>query len=136
MLKTICYKSRVNPNLRLLDFEALFNKTQLNNNSQNITGVLIKKDNEFFQILEGDSETLDTLYELIKKDYRHSKIKLHLNKPIKQLNFKSFDVGYSVINDIKTLYSLQFYIKTLQDNNIENSDFFFQFIESLLEPNS
>ncbi|AXO81183.1 BLUF domain-containing protein [Olleya aquimaris] len=135
MLKTICYKSEANSRLELMDFEALFNQTQLKNDSHNITGVLVKKGDLFFQILEGNPIILDTVYEDIKKDHRHSKLTELLNKPIKQLNFKSFDIGYSVIKDTETLYSLQSFIKTLQDNNVENSDFFFKIIESLLEDN-
>ncbi|OIQ18185.1 BLUF domain-containing protein [Lacinutrix sp. MedPE-SW] len=135
MLKTICYKSQTNPVLTLIDFEALFNQTQQKNNNNNITGVLVNKNDIFFQILEGDSILLDAVYEKIKKDHRHSKITELLNKPIKQVCFKSFDIGYSVINDTETLYSLHRFVKTLQDNNIENSDFFFKIIESLLYEN-
>ena len=135
MLKTICYKSEANPLLKLMDFEKLFNQTQLKNNSHNITGVLVKRGAVFFQILEGNPVIIDTVYEAIKNDHRHSKIVELLNKPIMQLNFKSFDIGYSVIKDTETLYSLQSFIKTLQDNNTENSDFFFEIIEELLKDN-
>ena len=125
MLKTICYKSQANANLNLLEFEALFNQTQLKNNSHNITGVLVKRDDVFFQILEGNPIIIDTVYEEIKKDRRHFNILELLNKSISQLSFKSFDIGYAVIKDTDTLYDLQ-------QNNIENSPLFLQIIEELL----
>jgi hypothetical protein len=72
MLKTICYKSQVKSTLKILEFEALFNETQYNNDTNNITGVLVKKENVFFQIIEGHSSVIDPLYQKIKKDSRHS----------------------------------------------------------------
>ncbi|MEM5538765.1 MULTISPECIES: BLUF domain-containing protein [unclassified Olleya] len=132
MLKTICYKSQANANLNLLEFEALFNQTQLKNNSHNITGVLVKRDDVFFQILEGNPIIIDTVYEEIKKDRRHFNILELLNKSISQLSFKSFDIGYAVIKDTDTLYGLQKFVSDLQQNNIENSPLFLQIIEELL----
>ncbi|MEL0643853.1 BLUF domain-containing protein [Olleya sp. Ti.3.14] len=132
MLKTICYKSQANANLKLLEFEALFNQTQLKNNSHNITGVLVKRDDVFFQILEGNPIIIDTVYEEIKKDRRHFNILELLNKSISQLSFKSFDIGYAVIKDTDTLYGLQKFVSDLQQNNIENSPLFLQIIEELL----
>ncbi|MGB2685992.1 MAG: BLUF domain-containing protein [Olleya sp.] len=132
MLKTICYKSQANTNLNLLEFEALFNQTQLKNNSHNITGVLVKRDDVFFQILEGNPIIIDTVYEEIKKDRRHFNILELLNKSISQLSFKSFDIGYAVIKDTDTLYGLQKFVSDLQQNNIENSPLFLQIIEELL----
>ena len=132
MLKTICYKSQANANLNLLEFEALFNQTQLKNNSHNITGVLVKRDDVFFQILEGHPIIIDTVYEEIKKDRRHFNILELLNKSISQLSFKSFDIGYAVIKDTDTLYGLQKFVSDLQQNNIENSPLFLQIIEELL----
>jgi hypothetical protein len=132
MLKTICYKSQANANLNLLEFEALFNQTQLKNNSHNITGVLVKRDDVFFQILEGNPIIIDTVYEEIKKDHRHFNILELLNKSISQLSFKSFDIGYAVIKDTDTLYGLQKFVSDLQQNNIENSPLFLQIIEELL----
>lgn len=67
MLKTICYKSDVNKTLQLLEFEALFNQTQLKNDSHNITGFLVKRNDVFFQVLEGNPIIIDTVYEDIKK---------------------------------------------------------------------
>ena len=135
MLKTICYTSTAKPSLSLLEFEALFCETQTKNNSNNVTGVLVKKDNLFFQIIEGHPEVIDTLFMQIKKDSRHSKISELLNVSISQLSFKAFDTGYTVIEDIDTLYGLQIYVTALEQNNIENSSLFLQIIEDLLTVN-
>ena len=135
MLKTICYTSTIKPSLSLLEFEALFSETQTKNDSNNITGVLVKKDNLFFQIIEGHPEVIDTLFMQIKKDTRHSKISELLNTSISQLSFNAFETGYTVIEDIDTLYGLQLYVATLEQNNIENSSLFLQIIEELLTVN-
>ncbi|MBU2939244.1 BLUF domain-containing protein [Lacinutrix sp. C3R15] len=134
MLKTISYKSKIKSTLKIMDFEILFNQTQTNNNSKNITGVLVKKKDTFFQILEGEAILLDMLFEKIKKDSRHSNIVELLNKPISALSFKGFDTGYAVIDHIDALYGLQTYVANLEHNEIENSSLFSQIIEELLSP--
>ena len=132
MLKSICYKSQVKSTLSILEFESLFNATQTNNDKSNITGVLVKSKDIFFQIIEGEVTTIDSLFEKIKKDNRHSDIIELLNKPISQLSFKAFDTGYTLIDDIDELYGLQIYITDLQNNHFENSTLFLKIIEDLL----
>ena len=132
MLKSICYKSQVKYTLSILEFESLFNATQTNNDKSNITGVLVKSKDIFFQIIEGEVTTIDSLFDKIKKDNRHSDIIELLNKPISQLSFKAFDTGYTLIDDIDELYGLQIYITDLQNNHFENSTLFLKIIEDLL----
>ena len=132
MLKSICYKSQVKSTLSILEFESLFNATQTNNDKSNITGVLVKSKDIFFQIIEGEVTTIDSLFDKIKKDNRHSNIIELLNKPISQLSFNAFDTGYTLIDDIDELYGLQIYITDLQNNHFENSTLFLKIIEDLL----
>ena len=132
MLKSICYKSQVKSTLSILEFESLFNATQTNNDKFNITGVLVKSKDIFFQIIEGEVTTIDSLFDKIKKDNRHSNIIELLNKPISQLSFNAFDTGYTLIDDIDELYGLQIYITDLQNNHFENSTLFLKIIEDLL----
>ncbi|APY01246.1 BLUF domain-containing protein [Lacinutrix venerupis] len=132
MLKTICYKSKAKSNLSMLTFEALFNETQINNNKNNIFGVLVKKENTFFQIIEGHSKIIDEVYKKIKLDTRHTNIVELLNQTISQLSFKAFDTGYAVIEDFDALYGLQKYVMELNQSNFENSNLFSKIIEDLL----
>lgn len=132
MLKTICYKSEVKSALNLLEFEAIFNETQTKNDKNNITGVLVKKGVTFFQIIEGNEATINTLYQKIKNDSRHSNIIEFLNKSISKLSFKAFDTGYTVIEDIDSLYGLQQYVTHLDETNAENGSLFSQIIGDLL----
>ncbi|MEM5564003.1 BLUF domain-containing protein [Psychroserpens sp. AS72] len=132
MLKTICYKSKVKSTLDIMDFETLFFETQTKNDSHNIKGVLVKQENTFFQIIEGESIILDALYLKIKNDFRHTNIIEILNTPISQLSFEGFDTGYVVIDHVDALYGLQTYIDSLKQNNVENSALFLEIIEDLL----
>jgi len=132
MLKTICYKSQVKSTLKILEFEALFNETQSNNDYNKITGVLVKREKAFFQIIEGTIPAIDTLFSKIKKDNRHTDIVEILNKPISKLSFKGFDTGYKVIEDIDALYGLQNYVTNLDENYFENKELFLKIIENLL----
>ena len=47
-----------------------------NNSKKNITGCLLYHDNVFLQLLEGENENIDNLYESIQKDKRHSTVTL------------------------------------------------------------
>ena len=132
MLKCICYTSKVKPTLNILELEALFNETQINNEKSDITGVLVKNEDDFFQILEGNALIIDAIFERIKKDTRHSNIIVFLNNTISQLAFKAFDTSYALIENIDALYGLQMYLEDLQKNNLENSALFTKIIEDLL----
>ncbi|WP_405292460.1 BLUF domain-containing protein [Algibacter sp. Ld11] len=132
MLKTICYKSQAKTTLNILEFEAILNETQSKNDNNNITGVLVKKDKIFFQIIEGTETVIDKLYQKIQEDTRHSNIIEILNAPISQLSFEAFDAGYTVIENIEALYGLQKYITALDQTNFENGDLFLEIIEELL----
>ncbi|SFD15406.1 BLUF domain-containing protein [Algibacter pectinivorans] len=132
MLKTICYTSKVKPNIDIMGLEALFNETQAKNNTNNITGVLVKRDSTFFQIIEGQPNLIDILFEKIKTDNRHSNILELVNNPITKLSFKDFNTNYTIIDDLDALYSLQDYLIHLENKDCESKAIFLQIIEDLL----
>ncbi|WP_052826045.1 BLUF domain-containing protein [Neotamlana nanhaiensis] len=132
MLKTICYKSTARNNLSILDIEKLFLETKKTNDENKISGVLVKRSDTFFQILEGSAEYLDLLFAKIEKDRRHSNIKTLLNTPISSLSFTNFEAGYCIIQEASSLFDLQNYLSKLESSN-QNISIFLQNIESLLD---
>ncbi|KJD32790.1 hypothetical protein PW52_15030 [Tamlana sedimentorum] len=132
MLKTICYKSIVRDTLSILDTEQLFLETKKNNDKHNISGVLIKRGDVFFQILEGPEDHLNQLYLKIIKDRRHSNIEELLNTSITALSFSNFEFGYSIIQETSSLFDLQNYLVKIESSNA-NISLFLQNIESFLD---
>jgi hypothetical protein len=64
---------------KIFDSNSLFKilEAAKNNNShQDITGSLLYDGGRFIQILEGEKDTITSLYEKISKDPRHSNVKI------------------------------------------------------------
>ena len=127
MLKTICYKSKSNPGNTIIDIESLFYQTRQHNNTQEVKGILIYRDATFFQILEGESTIVNTLYQSIKRDSRHGNIKELLNTEIDNYSFADFGLGYATISSLDALYGFQEYL-----NKNDGSDNF-KIIENLVQ---
>ena len=70
MLNQLIYVS--NRACDTLQIEKILQTAQSYNRSHNITGVLLYTDTKFVQLLEGDKKDLDTLYDKILKDTRHT----------------------------------------------------------------
>jgi hypothetical protein len=67
------------------------------NDSHGLTGMLLYVDESFFQILEGDSDELHTLYERIEQDNRHAKLIKLIEMPIEKRTFESWSMGYAKV---------------------------------------
>lgn len=114
MLHTIYYISKSKPNFSFFEQQRLFLQTKENNDTLNISGALIHYDLSFLQILEGEDSIIIPLFEKIKCDNRHQDIIEIRNDVIDKRIFKSFGIGYEVINDVEKLYSLKEYLNLLE----------------------
>ena len=54
----------------------LLTQARQKNNDLNITGLLLHRDDSFFQILEGSREAVTQLYEEIRVDERHHRVEI------------------------------------------------------------
>lgn len=81
------------------ELEDLLEKCCLNNAILKITGILLYKDGSFFQILEGDKEVVETLFEKISKDKRHNQIIKVIMEPIEECSFAEWTMGYPKLTD-------------------------------------
>lgn len=133
MLKTISYTSKVKPGLSILSAEMLFKETVSNNVKHNITGVLVKNKDVFFQIIEGDSDLINQLFKKISNDSRHNNIIQLVNRSISSRSFSNFNAGYTVIEDSESIYELHDYLLKLNSIQAENSSLFLEIVEELLE---
>ena len=73
-MKRLTYISRFSPNISQEEIEEIGRLSKRNNKQRNITGVLLCLGGMFFQILEGEVEEIDRLYEKILGDTRHTDI--------------------------------------------------------------
>ena len=65
-----------------------------NNPGRGVTGILLHSSSRFIQYMEGPKEAVDSLYNLIKKDPRHTSINLRSSEAIPERIFPSWEMGY------------------------------------------
>jgi len=73
MLSTLIYSSQLGTGY-LPDLDGLAEISRRNNARQDITGILLFDGESFFQILEGDEEAIDSLFDRIRMDKRHDSV--------------------------------------------------------------
>ncbi len=72
------------------------------NTGRNITGMLLFKEDTFLQILEGEKEDVESLFNIIKNDQRHEKIiKIFKHKPGFR-EFENWSMGFHNLDDSAT----------------------------------
>lgn len=69
-------------------------KSRTNNRNKGLVGVLYFGDGCFFQCLEGDEQTVNTLYTKLLEDPRHKDLKLLSRKMITKLSFPDWAMKY------------------------------------------
>ncbi|MBW1294224.1 BLUF domain-containing protein [Aquimarina litoralis] len=116
---TISYVS-TSINLSDRDVNELLTITKLKNEELGITGILMHSEQNFFQIIEGETKTIKNLYKKIEKDIRHFNLIKIFDKPIDIPSFKTFQSSYTVINKEKNYSELQSFLESEKNHNPEN----------------
>lgn len=73
-MKRITYISKIVGNINEEEIDELARKSSENNQKRNISGVLIYIRGLFFQILEGDDDQVEQIYQKILSDERHKDV--------------------------------------------------------------
>lgn len=93
-LHRLVYTSVRKPNCTDEELQKILASCKRNNPGKNITGVLLHSDKRFIQYIEGESETIQNLYEGIKDDPRHAGVNLRSFEPIEERKFPSWHMGF------------------------------------------
>ena len=73
----------------------LLDKAKRKNAQLGVTGMLLYDKGSFFQVLEGDPETVKSLIKTIQKDDRHDHVVKIIFEPIEERDFSDWTMGYS-----------------------------------------
>ncbi|MBX2812759.1 MAG: BLUF domain-containing protein [Myxococcales bacterium] len=73
----------------------LLELARVKNAEIDITGMLLYSENSFFQVLEGEQARVDSLYNKISKDPRHTKVTKIIQEPIGQRAFGQWTMAYT-----------------------------------------
>lgn len=95
MLIQLCYASTRKDHQELLqDLSDILTVSIRFNRLHNVYGVLYYAHNSFFQCLEGEKETVEKIFESIKKDQRHQNVTVLSKKEIDQVAFSDWSMKY------------------------------------------
>ena len=97
-LNYLIYSSVRNPNCVDEEIQKILKSCEKNNPGKYVTGVLVHSKNYFLQFLEGDENELLNLFNLIKKDHRHSKVMLLNKGEIKERMFPAWHMGFKDVD--------------------------------------
>ncbi|MBT0607296.1 BLUF domain-containing protein [Aequorivita echinoideorum] len=129
MKHTICYISNETDQLSENELEALFSFILANNPPRDISGILLHNNGIFLQVLEGEKETLKTLFKSIREDKRHHNILTVLSQKINDRIFKGYKAGFSILKDKGDLENLNSYLSLY-----EGEEKYPKNIQNLLKP--
>ncbi len=76
------------------ELENILQTARAHNKGHGITGALFFAPKLFAQILEGSAEEINSLYESICRDSRHTDVTLVLNEPVDERIFKEWSMAY------------------------------------------
>lgn len=93
----VYFSSWVEP-FREEDLSTVLAQSRRNNNETGVTGVMLYVRGNVIQVLEGEKEALDTLYQRIERDPRHTNVSPVLNRPIPKRLFAAWSMGYETIS--------------------------------------
>lgn len=98
-LHTLIYISAAKNNLDKQDLKSLLATCRTNNKAAGITGMLLYKDGQFMQVLEGDESIVLELHKKISKDERHQFVTTIYSSPIKERSFSDWSMGFQNLNN-------------------------------------
>jgi len=87
------YCSAATSALKPAELQSLLDECRRKNAAAGISGMLLYHSGSFFQVLEGEQETVDALYEKINLDKRHRRTTKIIFEPIEARNFGAWTMG-------------------------------------------
>ncbi len=104
----VSYISSATRTMSTQELQDLLQDCRENNARLGITGMLLYGNQTFVQILEGEEQTVNTLLETIKRDPRHTNVRLLQRKPIERREYSDWSMGFKRVSgeDFKNVEGL------------------------------
>ncbi|WP_452226219.1 BLUF domain-containing protein [Lacinutrix cladophorae] len=98
-LRRLVYSSQATTPFSKRDLLNLLHDSRGYNTIDNISGVLMHSKGFFIQVIEGEPEIIDDLLFRIRKDSRHTKIKIIYDNLVNNRLFKNWAMGCADFDD-------------------------------------
>jgi hypothetical protein len=93
----LAYASAASEGFTLTDLEDILKIARERNTREEISGILLFEGKSFLQVLEGESERIDALLHIIRRDPRHRRAVLLMREQIEQRSFADWSMGYTAV---------------------------------------
>ncbi|MDP5215537.1 BLUF domain-containing protein [Pseudoalteromonas tunicata] len=96
----LIYVSKAQSRFSEAELKAMLVQFRKNNKSKGITGLMLYDGyGTFIQVLEGDKQKVQPLYQLISKDPRHTRVNLLGESQIEKRSFPDWKMGFKNLAD-------------------------------------
>ncbi len=116
------------------ELEEILEKSRINNQKKEVTGLLIVKGRTFLQCLEGEKDDVLSIYEKISNDERHTNIIDLAEEDIDERLFPKWSMGYRNVKHLSDFKSekLKSFNTTeeFEESKDDILDIFKEFIEA------
>lgn len=99
MIYRLVYVSAATTPFSKADLVALLEKARSNNQRLGITGLLLYREGDFLQLLEGEQAAVKALYRTIERDHRHSGTIVLLEEETPERLFAEWSMGFRDLKD-------------------------------------
>lgn len=82
------------------DLLALLGQARARNEAGHITGLLLHREDSFFQVLEGDQEQVLQIFSSIERDPRHHRVEILFQGPIASREFGDWRMGFAELDGV------------------------------------
>jgi len=78
----------------------LLSRARVNNERLGVTGMLLYHEGSFLQVVEGDGEVLEKLFQTISKDKRHHRVVPLLRRSVEERHFERWKMGFAAAKSL------------------------------------
>ena len=96
----LIYASSATQGMTEADLLDILTKARENNTRLGITGMLLYHGGNFLQVLEGEAEAVEALFQKIQSDPRHKQISGILKRPLSEREFGDWKMGFVNLNTL------------------------------------
>lgn len=97
-MQELIYASAAQTLLDPLQLGAILEVARRNNARLKVTGILLYHEGSFFQVLEGEAETVNALYARIRQDPRHRGVVELSRRAVEQASFGAWSMGFVALD--------------------------------------
>jgi hypothetical protein len=81
------------------ELKELLARSRAKNHALGLTGMLLYKDGNFLQLLEGEADAVRALYAVIAQDPRHRDCTIIAEEPVSGRQFREWSMGFRNLSD-------------------------------------